>query len=125
MTRPTIDKQITFIYTRNFPQSTKFYEEILGLSLWLDQGSCRIYQVSQDGYIGICEGVAPKMPNEGQQHNVILTLVSQKVDEWYLYLIQKGIKFEKPPTFNKQYNIYHCLFRDPDGYLIEIQRFNN
>ncbi|OQY24133.1 MAG: hypothetical protein DRJ03_06405 [Chloroflexi bacterium] len=24
---------------------------------------------------------------------------------------------------NPRYNIYHCFLRDPNGYLIEIQRF--
>ncbi|ACK68772.1 Glyoxalase/bleomycin resistance protein/dioxygenase [Gloeothece citriformis PCC 7424] len=125
MLRPPIEQQITFIYTRNFTRSTQFYEEILKLTLWLDQGSCRIYQVTQDGYIGICQGNEPKNPLPGQQNNLILTLVTQQVDQWYSYLQQEGINLENPPSFNEKYQIYHFFFRDPDGYLIEIQRFGN
>ncbi|HEY9804664.1 MAG TPA: VOC family protein, partial [Leptolyngbyaceae cyanobacterium] len=55
---------------------------------------------------------------------VIFTLVTQQVDEWYEYLKKLGVEFEKPPTLNEKYNIYHCFLRDPNGYLIEIQRFN-
>ena len=125
MNPPRIDQQITFIYTTDLVTSAHFYEEVMGFNLWLDQGSCRIYPVSSDGYIGICQrssssyGTIPDNPPT----NVILTIVTQQVDEWYDYLSARGIGFEKAPEHNPQYNIYHCFLRDPSGYLIEIQRF--
>jgi catechol 2,3-dioxygenase-like lactoylglutathione lyase family enzyme len=33
------------------------------------------------------------------------------------------VAIEKRPTMNTTYNIYHFFMRDPDGYLVEIQRF--
>jgi catechol 2,3-dioxygenase-like lactoylglutathione lyase family enzyme len=56
---------------------------------------------------------------------VILTIVTKEVDRWYDYLVDRGVVFEKEPVFNPEYNIYHCTFRDPNGYLIEIQRFED
>lgn len=35
-----------------------------------------------------------------------------------------GIVFEKS-QLNPRYAIYHCFLRDPSGYLIEIQRFED
>jgi catechol 2,3-dioxygenase-like lactoylglutathione lyase family enzyme len=96
---------------------------VLGLELWLDQGSCRIYQVSGDGYVGVCQSSGTKTPLTDKQSNVIFTLVTPQVDEWFDYLQQRGVVFEKPPTFNETYKIYHCFLCDPNGYLIEIQRF--
>ena len=32
---------------------------------------------------------------------------------------------EKPPTHNPEFAIYHFFFRDPSGYLLEIQRFDD
>ncbi|WP_334780974.1 VOC family protein [Nostoc sp.] len=49
--------------------------------------------------------------------------IEQQVDEWFEYLRERSVEFEKPPTLNEKYNIYHCFLRDPSGYLIEIQRF--
>ncbi|MBO3461445.1 VOC family protein [Aetokthonos hydrillicola Thurmond2011] len=125
MSHPPIEQQITFLYTRNQAASTEFYEDKLGLSLWLDQGSCRIYAVSNSGYLGICQASETATPPDGKPTGVIFTLVTQQVDEWYEYLKERGVKFEKPPAFNQKYKIYHCFLRDPDGYLIEIQRFEN
>jgi catechol 2,3-dioxygenase-like lactoylglutathione lyase family enzyme len=120
MTHPPIDAQITFLYTRDLAETAYFYEEILGLPLKLDQGGCRIYQVSRDGYVGFCQRGGPV---EGTEAPVIITLVTANVDTWYTQLSARGVEFEKAPAVNPRYNIYHCFLRDPNGYLIEIQRF--
>jgi catechol 2,3-dioxygenase-like lactoylglutathione lyase family enzyme len=123
MSHPPIESSITFFYTHDLDISIQFYEEVLGLELWLDQGSCRIYRVSSDGYVGLCQSSGTKTPLTDKQSNVIFTLVTQQVDEWFDYLQQRGVVLEKPPTLNEKYNIYHGFLRDPNGYLIEIQRF--
>ena len=121
MDHPPIEHQITFLYTADLASTAHFYEEVLGLQLALDQGDCRIYRVARRGFLGFCEREdAPDLPR-----GVILTIVSQEVDRWYLYLRDQGVFFEKEPTFNPDYKIYHCLLRDPNGYLLEIQRFGD
>lgn len=116
-----IDQQITFLYTRDLATTSAFYENILGLSLWLDQGTCRIYHISGNAYIGFCQRT-----NAAETHDdIIFTLVTDDVDGWYQRLVERGVTFEKPPALNEQYRIYHCFLRDPNGYLIEIQRFLN
>jgi catechol 2,3-dioxygenase-like lactoylglutathione lyase family enzyme len=119
MNHPPIAQQITFLYTRDLAATAAFYEETLGLPLVLDQGSCRIYRVSGDAFVGFCQRIeAPEQPA-----GIIFTLVTADVDSWYAYLQAKGIVLEKAPLVNAQYNIYHFFMRDPNGYLIEIQRF--
>ncbi|MDX1991449.1 MAG: VOC family protein [bacterium] len=125
MNNAPIDQQITFLYTHDLPQSAHFYEQILGLALWLDQGSCRIYHVTGSSYLGMCQ-VSERSKGKvsaGDQQNVIVTLVTEDVDGWYHALSERGVAFEKPPERNATYAIYHCFLRDPKGYLIEIQRF--
>ncbi|NDJ60877.1 MAG: VOC family protein [Chloroflexi bacterium] len=119
MTRPSIDQHVTFLYTRDLETTARFYAETLGLPLALDQGTCRIYRVSSAGYLGVCQRDGDP-PTDG----LIITLVSADVDGWYAYLQAQGVAFEQPPQLNPKYDIYHCFLRDPNGYLIEIQRFN-
>ena len=52
------DQQITFLYTRDLAATARFYEDVLGLPLTVDQGDCRIYRVSRDGYVGFCQRAA-------------------------------------------------------------------
>ena len=124
MTHPPIDSQITFLYTHDLAQTAHFYEDIMGLQLKLDQGTCRIYQVSHDGYLGFCERTnAPPPSVEPDTPHVILTIVVPNVDAWYQYLKKRNVRLEKLPATNHDYNIYHCFLRDPNGYLLEIQQF--
>jgi len=116
------DSQVTFIYSAELDASGKFYGEDLALPLALDQGTCRIYQTSTTGFLGICQCRTdrPVSPD-----GVIVTLVTDHVDGWYRRLRTKGIEFDSPPTENEAFNIYHCFLRDPDGYQIEIQQFRD
>ncbi len=132
MTPPQIESQITFLYTADLQSTADFCENILGLALWLDQGTCRIYQVSKDGYLGFCQRAdevaqPANAKSAGAEHpDVIYTIVTPEkddVDSWYEMLKTKGVEFEQEPEVNPKYKIYHCFLRDPNGYLIEIQKF--
>jgi catechol 2,3-dioxygenase-like lactoylglutathione lyase family enzyme len=121
MGHPPIHQHTTFLYTRDLAATAHFYEDVMDLQLALDQDDCRIYRVGRDAFLGFCER------EDAQAHpsGVILTIVTKEVDRWYDYLSDRGIVFEKEPVFNPEYDIYHCTFRDPSGYLIEIQRFED
>lgn len=119
MAHPPLNQQVTFLYTRDLVKTAKFYEDVLGLSLVLDQGNCRIYRICHDGFLGFCQREeTPHAPR-----GIIFTLVTDRVDEWYDFLVGQGVTFEKPPALNAAYNIYHCFLHDPNGYLLEIQQF--
>lgn len=124
--RPAIDAQITFVYTTDLARSVEFYEGKLGLPLVLDQGGCRIYRVVGGAYVGVCQRAAAdiQLPPPDKR-SVILTLVTEDVDGWYERLAGLGVAFEKPPCFNAEYRIHHVFLRDPSGYLVEIQRFED
>ena len=120
------DQQVTFLYVKDLAISERFYGEILGLELVLDQGLARIYRVgSGNAFLGIClsSAVQQAPPPDRAPLGVIVTFVSNDVDGAYSALRAKGVAFEKTPTINATYNIYNCFFRDPDGYLLEIQTF--
>lgn len=119
MKNSTFQQQVTFLYTRDLEASAAFYHDILGLPLALDQGTCRIYQVCPNGFLGVCRSAdAPEHPQ-----GIIVTLVTDDVDGWHARLQEHHVPVEKPPALNPKYNIYHLFVRDPNGYLIEIQRF--
>lgn len=117
--QPAFEQSITFLYTANLEATARFYEEILELALVRDQGMCRIYRVSPNGFIGFCQHIEPTKPQ-----GVILTLICPDVDNWYEKLRTKGVEFSQSPAHNPKFGIYHCFFKDPNGYLLEIQRFD-
>lgn len=112
-------QQVTFVLTGDLAASHRFYADQLGLPMVLDQGSCRIYQVAPNAFVGVCDHRgAPADPGA-----VILTLVSDDVDGWAERLRADGVALEGAPTVNPRFSIRHFFLRDPAGYLVEIQQF--
>jgi catechol 2,3-dioxygenase-like lactoylglutathione lyase family enzyme len=111
------DAQITFLSVADLARSADFYGGVLGLELARDQGACLIYRVAGDGYLGLCDHLAP-VPG-----GVIVTLVTDDVDGWAERLTAAGHEVEGPAG-NERFALYHLFVRDPDGHLVEIQRFD-
>lgn len=114
------DSMITFCRTKDMEETHRFYNGLLELPMALDQGRCRIYRVSSGGFIGFCEGTEPDPEN-----TVMITLVTDDVDGWFARIASKGHPVIKAPAMNSEFRIYHCFVRDPSGYTVEIQRFED
>lgn len=112
-------EQITFLYVADLTRSAVFYGETLGFDLVTDQGDCLIYKVVDGAYLGVC--VRPERAKDG----VIVTLVTDNVDGWHDSLMAADVECVSAPSRHVKYDIYQAFYRDPDGYLIEIQRFGD
>lgn len=122
----SFDQLVTFLYVEDLERSEHFYGDVLALPLVLNQGAARIYRVGAgNAFLGIClsSEVQQSPPPDRAPLGVIVTFVTSDVDSAYSALRAKGVRFEKAPAINTTYNIYNCFFRDPDGYLLEIQKF--
>ena len=117
---PPVGELITFLYVEDLERSDRFYAGVLGLPLVVDQGLCRIYRVAGSGYLGVCE-----RPGQSSPDGLIVTLVSDDVDAWHDRLLAAGVPVEQSPQDSDTYRVYHAFYRDPDGYLVEVQRFHD
>ena len=120
MTRPSADGQITFLPASDLAASGAFYGEVLGLELVVDQGTCLIYRVTGEAFIGVCEHLEPI---DGR--SVIFTIVTDDVDGFCASIMANGGTLESGPEHNDRFGIYHAFIRDPDGHHIEVQRFDD
>ena len=112
-----VDAHITFLRVADLDRSHAFYGHGLGLTLVLDQGGCRIYRLTSEAFVGLCKR------EDAGSHGVIVTIVTDAVDEWYHRMTAAGAEIENSPNDNAEYGIYHFFARDPDGHLLEVQRF--
>ena len=124
MCRPSsapFDDAVGFYYTDDIERTHRFWHDTVGLPLALDQGACRIYQISDHGFIGFCT----RSEVSADTTNLIITLVTENVDKCVTEMKGRGLKLEQEPAFNPKFRIYHAFFRDPNGYLVEVQRFED
>ena len=113
-----VQSTITFLKTRDLESTTNYYTHLFGFRLVLDQGTCRIFAIRPGAYIGFCLTDEPTGSSQ-----VIVTLVVEDVDAACTSLEEAGVEIEVRPRFNPHYQIYQFFIRDPNGYLIEVQRF--
>lgn len=112
------DQLVTFLLVSDLEAATAFYRDTLGLEIVLDQGDCRILRVTNTAFIGLCE-----RQGRTDRDTVLVTLVTDHVDRYHIELTNAGVRCDKTPQVHPEYNVYHAFYRDPDGFLIEIQRF--
>jgi len=117
-----LDSQITFLYFKDLAEAAFFFEDILQLELVDDQGAAKIYRLSGNAFIGIVD------EKEGhcrarEKNAVLITIIAEKVQEWYDYLVSRGVRMETPVQRPENFPVECFFFKGPGGYEFEIQRF--
>lgn len=111
--------QLMFLPTDSLPKVRDFYEGVLGLELVRDQTLCHIYKTGPSSYLGFCDR-GYSIPTE---FRVVITLLIDDVDGVYALLKSRHLDTETSPSLSERFNVYQFFVRDPNGYLLEIQRF--
>ena len=122
-TRPDdgrVDKLITFLYYKDLGAARRFYEEVLGFSVAIDQGWCKIYRVSTDGYVGLVDE-SRGMHKANPIKPVQICLRVPDVDAWHAYLKERRVDGLTAPKSSAELRIRAFVCYDPEGYQIEIQ----
>lgn len=123
MQRPAgeADLAITFLYYRDLPAAMRFYEEVLGLPLAIDQGWCKIYRLCPGAHVGLVDE-ARGMHRAHPVKPVQLCLRVEDVDGWYAYAQARALPGLSELFANEALGIRAFVFDDPEGYQIEIQQ---
>jgi catechol 2,3-dioxygenase-like lactoylglutathione lyase family enzyme len=109
---------IIFLKTNDLAETTRFYSEVMNFEFVLDQGDCRIFRTISNSYLGFCLTEESTGSSE-----IMITFEVEDVDAARDYFESKGIEIELQPRLNDRFQIYQMFIRDPNGYVIEIQRF--
>jgi len=115
-----VEKLITFLYYKDLAAAMRFYEDVLGFSVAIDQGWCKIYGISSDGYVGLVDesrGSHKSNPIKPVQ----ICLRVPDVDAWHAYLSECDVEGLTAPRSIDELKIRAFVFYDPEGYQIEIQ----
>ena len=106
---------IQFHRTTKLEALRDFYQQLIGMEVWLEQDDCAILK-HENFLLGFCEGV------ESDTSGIITFFYREKerVDEMYRKLADRATS---EPEANDKYNIYHFLARDPEERAVEFQCF--
>jgi predicted enzyme related to lactoylglutathione lyase len=114
------EKLITFIYYRDLQKGIDFYEKVLGFPMEIDQGFCKIYRISDAGYVGIVDE-KKGMHKWNEIKPVQICLRVPDVQAFYEYCKEAQVDALSEMFVNEELKIKAFVFNDPEGYQIEIQ----
>lgn len=121
--RPTAPNTlaITFLYYKDLPAAFAFYRDVLGLRLAIDQGGlAKIMEIAPNAHLGLVDE-AQGMNTWQAEKCVQICIRVEDVDEWYGYL-QGKVQNLSQMFENEKIGIRAFVFRDPEGYQVEIQQ---
>ena len=108
---------IVFLNTNDLEGMKDYYLEKVGCTLWLDQGSCLIFQHGNQ-LLGFCQAQTV------QKVGTITFFYTDKSAVDRMYEKFKDVA-AAAPKMNPKYKIYHFYAKDPEGRSLEFQYFDH
>jgi lactoylglutathione lyase len=111
---------IPWLYYNDLQRAMKFYEEVMGFDMVVDQGWSKIYKIREGAYLGLVDG-EKGYHRASETKPVIICINVHDADAWYERLVAKGVEIEKQPQESERLKIKVFMLKDPEGYVLEIQ----
>ena len=116
---------ITWLYYRDLKKMQDFYEDALGLTMIVDQGWTKIYQVSSTGFIGLVDEKRG-MHSFTEKKAVNVSFIIDDIEGWFAHT-QKAQPFElrsKKLEVGTENKYQAFVGYDPEGYFMEFDKFH-
>lgn len=122
--RPTITATNAFYYYADVDAAWRFYTGTLGFETVADYGFAKILRVASASYLTLVDADRG-MHSADEPHTVTLALVTDEVEGWYDYLTETGVpmRHELDPEAAPGKAHVGFVAIDPEGYLLEFERF--
>ena len=122
----SVENCVVFFPCKDIKETSKFYQEVVGLKLVQVQDSgneCHIFDTGY-GYLGFCQYPDGRPIPSGPVGMCISLNCHDEadVDAHYEILKAKGAEIICPPKKQDNFPVYACFIRDPNDYKVEFQR---
>lgn len=117
-----ISATVLWLYYDELAPNERFYEELLGVDLLVDQGWAKVYEASPTGYIGLVDG-ARGMHQSTEENAVTVSLLTQDVRAWMDHARAMGVELRSDTIGMESDLVETFVGYDPTGYFLEWDNF--
>ena len=113
-----VENSVVFFPCKDIHETSKFYQEVVGLKLVQVQNSgyeCHIFDTGY-GYLGFCQYPDGRPIPSGPVGMCI------SLNCHYEVVKARGAQIVCPPKKQDNFPVYACFIRDPNDYKVEFQR---
>lgn len=112
----------TFLYYEDLERAADFYGKILGLRELADYGFSRIFQLSQKSLLILVDEKSG-MHKASEPKSVALAFLTDQLEGWWDYLKAQEVPVKYPLKVVADGPHDGFVMMDPEGYLLEFERF--
>lgn len=113
---------VVWFYYKDMVGIQKFYEEVLGFDLIVDQGWAKIYPISPSGYFGLVDEQRG-MHNFTEEKAVTMSFWTDRLDDWYQYISTHEAVEMRSEKIEETDRYRAFVGYDPEGYYLEWDVF--
>ncbi len=112
-----------FLYYADVEAATTFYTRTLGFAVAADYGFAKILRVAPTSFITLVDE-AKGMHSASDPKTVAIALITDQLDAWWAYMKDQDVEIRFPydPVEGRPHHGFVAV--DPEGYLLEFERFN-
>lgn len=113
-----------FFYYDDVDAATEFYRQVLGFRVAADYGQARIMQVAPKSFITLVDATIG-MHSADEPKTTAIALVTDQLDEWWDYIRTQDVAMRSSGFVPREGGPHDGFVAiDPEGYLLEFERFN-
>ncbi|MDH4108028.1 MAG: VOC family protein [Gammaproteobacteria bacterium] len=115
---------IVWFYYNDLDAIQRFYEDVMGFDMIVDQGWTKIYPIGPAGFLGLVDQ-SRGMHRYTEQKGVTLSLITGNIDGWFGYVAgRKDIRMRHDAVVDEE--LYRAFVAyDPEGYFLEWDVFKS
>jgi catechol 2,3-dioxygenase-like lactoylglutathione lyase family enzyme len=115
---------VLWLYYKDLEGIMRFYEDVMGLDLVVDQGWAKIYPTSPTGFIGPVDG-AKGMHSWTEKKGVTASFITNNVDAWFEHFkSRETFEFRSQEVEEEdRAGVRVFVGYDPEGYFLEFDTF--
>lgn len=114
---------IVWFYYRDLENMQRFYEDVMGFEMIVDQGWAKIYPIGPSAYFGLVDE-SRGMHSYTEQKAVTLSLITSDIAAWFAYLEARGDVEMRHEEIVEEPPYRAFVAYDPEGYYLEWDVFN-
>lgn len=115
---------IVWFYYKDMEGVQRFYEEVMGFDLLVDQGWTKIYRIGPTGYFGLVDEQRG-MHSYTEDKAVTLSFFTDNINGWYDYLSSNDRVEMRSKKIEVEDEYKAFIAYDPEGYYLEWDVFSD
>ena len=115
---------VVWFYYKDMEGIQRFYEDVMGFDMIVDQGWTKIYPVGPTGYFGLVDETRG-MHRATEQKGVTMSFLTDDIDAWFEYLSNHDAVEMRHDAVVEEEAYRAFVAYDPEGYYLEWDTFND